>query len=629
MLPSKEEDDAPAAEPQAAASQMAPPPPQPPPEQPPQQQQQQPPPAEDEQPAKPEHEPSPLPPELTIAIIHNAHDHQDIQATIQHRLATTGFKLIHAIQIHCPPAPPSRALQPGTNTIYLLSRSRAIQACNDLLGPPSLPPRPGSLRFIFGEHTLWAPDRTETVYELIQHSAKRVFKFSRACPPSMATEPAQASKQHPQPSRGDDEPSEVIGLTQPAQEHASIKQPLIRIPHKTSLSTPTHSLAVQQEPTATSFTPAAASQHNTTTTTTTTLQPPPVDSSSCHSSLSSTLASSSQGSSPMSNRRTSSDHSLPQSVSDSARSSKTESPGMIKTHEPSGYVFRARPIPAAVTEPIVTPKMSKAAMLRLGLAWTPPARPVPASQGSTTSTTRTTLAPVASLNPPAVLPRPTKASTLRTNPSTEPPASPQQSAPRLKKTQSQIFENTPGHGFRRANLQTNIASIAAPKTQPRPTKASALRTGPSTGSSPPISTTPANGKIPSHAVRQSVDYFQGVPGHKRLEKIQVDATRRPEIEPRMTKASMLRIAGGAAPPSSATRPPPGSPAFRPPPSKAGAQKLSLDLAASPPPAAPVSAPSAAQHPALPIDLSPPPPAPAAPLAANPRFGSVLIRSKPT
>ncbi|KNZ51001.1 hypothetical protein VP01_413g5 [Puccinia sorghi] len=207
--------------------------------------------------------------------------------------------------------------------------------------------------------------------------------------------------------------------------------------------------------------------------------------------------------------------------------------------------------------------MSKAAMLRLGLPWTPPVRTT-ASRNSTPSNNtpvKSPIAPVASLNPPSVQPRPTKASALRTGvgPSVSPPSHAAAPQPRPKRTESEIFENTPGHGFRRANLQTNIASIATPKTLPRPNKASALR-GAGISTPPSTSSNVHNGLKPSgqSGYRRSVDY-QGVPGHKRAEKVQVEATRRPEIEPRMTKASLLRMGGS----SNGAKPVVGQPSSRP------------------------------------------------------------------
>ncbi|KAA1081616.1 hypothetical protein PGTUg99_023390 [Puccinia graminis f. sp. tritici] len=617
--------------------------------------------------------PSPLPAELTIAIIHptQSKPEQNIQATIESRLASTGFKILDQKSVHLQSAPSHLSENslsgltplPATNLIYLLSRSRAIQAWKDLVGIQltDLPARPGSLRFIFGTKAVWAADKPETVFELIHffwpnsihldhprfthlkqqpqlqyhhhqpiiisplsqqntnndttRAPKRVFKFSRCTPqPSRQAEPsvhhshkacvaqdelqeeeedeedeAEDQEEFEEQEEGDDEydddqPDQALLTTNQDRQLKRITQ----IPRHTHLSTSSHtpslisndstgfSSTVNQESVIQSSSSFEAhhKQHlSETSTPLSTLQPPPnhlFDShSSSHSSLSSTLASSPADSNmPTNNRRTSNDNSPPRSTVDSVGSTKTESPAANKMQDSGGsYTFRARPIPSSVTEPIPTPKMSKAAMLRLGLTWTPPVRPAPGSQSSTTTnsatSTRAPVPPVASLNPPAVVPRATKASNLRTNGDQPVPASSQ--PPRLKKTHSQIFENTPGHGFRRANLQTNIASIAQPKTQPRPTKASALRTGtnlPDQPGSPPAAHSssvanhnyPQNGnvngaKATGKGVRQSVDYFQGVPGHKRQEKIQVEATRRPEFEPRMTKAAKLRMAGGAATPS--------------------------------------------------------------------------------
>jgi hypothetical protein len=123
--------------------------------------------------------PSPLPAELTIAIIHptQSNPEHNIQATIESRLASTGFKIIDqkSVHLHSTPSHLSEnslsglAPLPANNLIYLLSRSRAIQAWKDLVGIQltDLPARPGSLRFIFGTKAVWAADKPETVFELI------------------------------------------------------------------------------------------------------------------------------------------------------------------------------------------------------------------------------------------------------------------------------------------------------------------------------------------------------------------------------------------------------------------------------------------------------------------------------
>lgn len=197
--------------------------------------------------------------------------------------------------------------------------------------------------------------------------------------------------------------------------------------------------------------------------------------------------------------------------------------------------FRARPLPASTAEPNSSPRMSKAAMLRLGIPWTAPVRSsTPHADPSHPPPTPRFIPTPASLNPPTVAPRATRASALRT----DGPASAIPPAPRVKRSDSEIFENTPGHSFRRHSLITPIASIAEPKQAPRPTRASALRAGqepsPNPGSSSRRAAAAAGGG------GETRDLFEGTPGHPRAERIEVKATAPPELEVRPTRASMLR-----------------------------------------------------------------------------------------
>ncbi|POW03942.1 hypothetical protein PSTT_10763 [Puccinia striiformis] len=481
-------------------------------------------------------------------------------------------------------------LSTGHHLIYLLSRSRAIQAWKDLVGF-DLPARPGSLRFIFGNQAVWAAEKP-TGYDLIHRfwkgsvhlnhpnftllsptfppqqspssthepsspprQEKRVFKFSKS---TLRLELYRVSPQthhHLNKSQEDDhsqdeERSDLITTTSTTtatttndEFRSSYKRTprfretlvyhQVRLTHHLSLtqpiSLPLHLLLPQLLQVS-----EGSSSNNK-------LHPPSIQRPSSRSSSSSTLASSSVDSTMSNNRRSSITQSAVQSMGKTSSAT-----GATKTQEPAPYTFKARPVPASVTEPIgaLSPKMSKAAMLRLGLAWTPPVRSIPSTNSTLSSSTSTVVtptryAPVASLNPPTVQPRHTKASALQ--------------------NQSQIFENTPGH--KRTNLHTNIPS-ARSKTVPRHTKASALRTGGSAlleSLSTSSSTTNTSGPNPLKisAGRKSGDFYHGVPGHKRTEKISVEATKRPEIEPRMTKTSLLRMGVPSAPTTSSTTTKPG------------------------------------------------------------------------
>lgn len=115
----------------------------------------------------------------------------------------------------------------------------------------------------------------------------------------------------------------------------------------------------------------------------------------------------------------------------------------------------------------------------------------------------------------------------------------------------EMFMDVPGH--KRSGTIT-VASTAPPAVAPRMTRAAALRLG----LPPPES--------PSKARRASMDVlanankekdnqmFEGVPGHKRRESIQVASTKAPTMAPRLNKSAALRVQKdaerGAPPPSS-------------------------------------------------------------------------------
>ncbi|KAI9615987.1 hypothetical protein H4Q26_011239 [Puccinia striiformis f. sp. tritici PST-130] len=475
-------------------------------------------PAAEEQTRLPTPPPSPLPNELTIAII-QPNQQANIQSTIEARLASTGFKIIEqqAIQLTTNNNHSLTGLSTGHHLIYLLSRSRAIQAWKDLVGF-DLPARPGSLRFIFGNQAVWAAEN-QLVYDLIHRfwkgsvhlnhpnftllsptfppqqspssthepsspprQEKRVFKFSKS---THSPSPQQESEDdHSQ----DEERSDLITTTSTTtatttanDEFRSSYKRHSKIPRNTSLSSSSINSSLISH--STDFSPSSSTTTTTTTSAATAtglnhtktsslevnnqvsegsssnnkLHPPSIQRPSSRSSSSSTLASSSVDSTMSNNRRSSITQSAVQSMGKTSSAT-----GATKTQEPAPYTFKARPVPASVTEPIgaLSPKMSKAAMLRLGLAWTPPVRSIPSTNSTLSS------------------------STSSTNPISN-------------------IRNTP-------------------------------------------------------AGRKSGDFYHGVPGHKRTEKISVEATKRPEIEPRMTKTSLLRMGVPSAPTTSSTTTKPGS-----------------------------------------------------------------------
>jgi hypothetical protein len=112
-------------------------------------------------------------------------------------------------------------------------------------------------------------------------------------------------------------------------------------------------------------------------------------------------------------------------------------------------------------------------------------------------------------------------------------------APISKERHTQTFSNVPGH--KRAET-ISVASTAAPTVAPRMTKAAALRLG--------IKPTPNVTRRPSTASDNKPATFEGVPGHKRRETIQVASVSAPTVAPRLNKSATLRATKDAAPPSS-------------------------------------------------------------------------------
>ena len=135
---------------------------------------------------------------------------------------------------------------------------------------------------------------------------------------------------------------------------------------------------------------------------------------------------------------------------------------------------------------------------------------------------------------PDIVPRMSKAAALRAGIQIEE----KKRAPPTKERLAETFANVPGH--KRSETIT-VASTAAPTIAPRMTRAASLRLG----------IKPEDKKRPSIASVADVKAtFDGVPGHKRRESIQVASTRPPTVAPRLNKSAALRASKEAAPPSS-------------------------------------------------------------------------------
>ncbi|KAL7409538.1 hypothetical protein BDY24DRAFT_444832 [Mrakia frigida] len=128
--------------------------------------------------------------------------------------------------------------------------------------------------------------------------------------------------------------------------------------------------------------------------------------------------------------------------------------------------------------------------------------------------------------------RQSRASLLRTgvDPSTIQPARTRTSSGNDPST----FNATPGHKRSQSNLHIDVASVRPPAVAVRQSRASLIRQG---SDVPP----PRLKRAPS----SDGHFFVDTPGHKQVGRvIDVESTKRPEFEPRQTKASALRAGGG-------------------------------------------------------------------------------------
>jgi hypothetical protein len=217
--------------------------------------------------------------------------------------------------------------------------------------------------------------------------------------------------------------------------------------------------------------------------------------------------------------------------------------------------FRARPLPKTHLVPDISPRTTKAALLRQGLS----------ADGVTK---------VGSLKSRMSLASTGRIPTPRREKEND--AEKEKEKERIKRT----FAGVPGH---KRSETVSVASTAPPVIAPRLTKAAALRLGLAQPAVPPgrkrASTTgsAANGKVAvstkapptgpqtsssvSDVEREGEDtetekgrarknIFEGVPGHKRRESISVASTTAgPSIVPKTNRTAALRKQGGP-PPSS-------------------------------------------------------------------------------
>ena len=182
---------------------------------------------------------------------------------------------------------------------------------------------------------------------------------------------------------------------------------------------------------------------------------------------------------------------------------------------------------AAVAKPKFEVRLSKAAALRAGVPFSPPVREakkqLESQDGARTEARRRESAPVVrSTRPPAIAPRATKASSART-------------------------------GVPAASEEPKRHAAPAPKRAVRMSDAAALRgatASPRLGSSLSSPLSPTVASTTASSATPSEDKSSSRLAPARRASLQVASTAKPKVEPRLTKAAMLRqgkdVVGAAA-----------------------------------------------------------------------------------
>lgn len=159
--------------------------------------------------------------------------------------------------------------------------------------------------------------------------------------------------------------------------------------------------------------------------------------------------------------------------------------------------FRARPVPASLHQPSIQPRLSRAAMLRIGISLPPKSRSSTSRTSSHLSSEvgisglpRSPVPQPPSLAPPTVAVRMNKATSARVYHATGGEAGEAvpvpEPEPYQRSSRKEVdFSSTPGH--KRASLSVNVASLAEPSVLPKQTRASKARQSgvPSDVQSPP------------------------------------------------------------------------------------------------------------------------------------------------
>ena len=163
-----------------------------------------------------------------------------------------------------------------------------------------------------------------------------------------------------------------------------------------------------------------------------------------------------------------------------ARSNGSTVNGSTSRDANGKVLFRARPVPATNDKPDIVPRTTRAAALRAGLAVdkVPAAPRGPVSKERLAQTfanvpghKRSTTIAVASTAAPVIAPRMTRAASLRLGQTPAPPVT-RKRALTNEETKKSTFEGVPGHK-RRESIA--VASVKAPTVIPRLNKSATLR----------------------------------------------------------------------------------------------------------------------------------------------------------
>ncbi|GAA5930828.1 hypothetical protein JCM1841_000201 [Sporobolomyces salmonicolor] len=219
---------------------------------------------------------------------------------------------------------------------------------------------------------------------------------------------------------------------------------------------------------------------------------------------------------------------------------------------------QAVPAPRSLAAPSITPRSTRSSALRAGqdTASTNAQTPRPAKRQSISTSERAAMdrltrrcsiqVPCLTAEP-AVAVRMSKTALLRAG-AQLPPATPktrsrQSSVALLSSAASDaVLDDAAAKKARRATVSASLKSLREPAVAPRSTKASALRSG-TPIEAPPTPRGRSFGTLEDLVEEMQSSRpsgFEGIPGHKRRESIQVKATLPPKMEVRMSRAARLR-----------------------------------------------------------------------------------------